>query len=193
MACRTIYRDGKSIGIACGSFNSAKQDRCDCGNPFTALCDYPLKLLPDKKWQTCDKKMCENCLIEGVSENVHFCEEHFQSAKDAYDRKLQKQLTTETREFSSIEEKRGMSIYAMGLVEYTDGLIFNVVTPSLRGKQATYKVRIEAQGVGSVLKCGCIAFEESKEKSFKCDHIYAVCFYLEKEVFNEVKNEKGKL
>lgn len=182
MAKRTIERNGVTVDFR--GVSSGKQDNCECGNPFTATCDYPVKQQPNSKvWELCNKKMCDDCLVEGVTDGVHFCEKHFQQAKDAYDRKIQKRTDSiSLPKFASKEEKRGVSLYAMGLVEFVDNLTFKVITPTLRDKQCSYKVTVEPQGV-TVFRCTCSMVIQSSSKY--CEHIYAVRYLLEKEVFNE--------
>lgn len=54
MACKTIYQDGKPVGIACG--RTPRQYCETCGVPSQALCDYPV--VRNGKEATCDRKCC---------------------------------------------------------------------------------------------------------------------------------------
>ena len=188
MACRIAYKDGKPIGFACGNFKSAKQDRCGCGNSHLYLCDYPIQVKPKKV--LCSKKLCDDCVLNGVSENVHFCEEHYQLARQAYERKLNNAtpLFNPTEELSK-PEKRGRALFAMGCVNYVDGLRFTVLTPTInnRGINATVLIHGQTSGKGCILRCDCETFkiEVQSDAEFRCEHIIAVRHYLEKEVFNE--------
>lgn len=73
-------------------------------------------------------------------------------------------------------DKRAKSMAAMGLVK-RDGATFQVSTPSLRGKQTSYKVWREESGK---IKCNCLEFEEeiTKDAGFRCEHILAVKYAL---------------
>lgn len=83
-------------------------------------------------------------------------------------------MATVTVEKNSIErrEKRAQSIAAMGLVNRV-GDRFNVLTPSLRGKQTSYEVWRDNRGK---ICCNCLEFEENVngEETFRCEHILAV-------------------
>lgn len=73
---------------------------------------------------------------------------------------------------SLMRDKRAQGIAAMGLVT-REGDRFRVITPTLRGRRASYEVwRDEAGRV----RCTCLEFEEhvSAEPNFRCEHILAV-------------------
>ena len=77
---------------------------------------------------------------------------------------------------SEKRDKRAKSIAAMGLVN-REGDRFQVLTPSLRGKQTAYEVwRDEANKI----RCNCLEFEEAvvTDESFRCEHILAVKYAL---------------
>lgn len=77
-------------------------------------------------------------------------------------------------------QKRGQAIAAMGLVERDQANLDNelssfiVSTPSLRGRQQSYKVTINNEGT---IRCNCLAFEE--DNNFTCEHIHAVNAHFE--------------
>lgn len=78
-------------------------------------------------------------------------------------------------------QKRGQAIAAMGLVERDQSHLDNnelssfvVLTPSLRGRQQSYKVTINNEGR---IRCNCLAFEE--DNNFTCEHIHAVNAHFE--------------
>lgn len=71
-----------------------------------------------------------------------------------------------------MRDKRAQGIVAMGLVN-KQGDRFQVQTPSLRGRRASYEVwRDEAGRV----RCSCLEFEEgaANDATFRCEHILAV-------------------
>lgn len=72
--------------------------------------------------------------------------------------------------------KRGKSISAMGLVKRVADR-FQVSTPSLRGKQASYEVYRNDAGR---IRCNCLEFEENilTDESFRCEHILAVKYSI---------------
>lgn len=80
-------------------------------------------------------------------------------------------------EINEIKIRRGKSIVAMGLVKREDNM-FYVSTPSLRGKQVTYKVWRNDKGK---VVCDCLEFESEfpSNPNFRCEHILAIKFYLE--------------
>ena len=74
------------------------------------------------------------------------------------------------------KDKRARSIAAMGLVN-REGDRFQVLTPSLRGRQTAYQVwRDEANKI----RCNCLEFEEAvvTDEGFRCEHILAVKYAL---------------
>lgn len=83
-------------------------------------------------------------------------------------------------------EKRAKSLSAMGLVK-RNGSEFLVSTPSLRGKQTSYRVWRDSE-TGKVM-CDCLEFEDEfpKHADFRCEHILAVKYAL---VGKEIKEEK---
>jgi hypothetical protein len=71
-----------------------------------------------------------------------------------------------------MRDKRAQGIAAMGLVN-REGDRFQVTTPTLRGRRASYEVwRDEAGRV----RCTCLEFEEQSaaDPRFRCEHILAV-------------------
>ncbi len=73
-------------------------------------------------------------------------------------------------------EKRAKSIAAMGLVN-READRFNVLTPSLRGRQTSYEVWRDEAGK---IRCNCLEFEEAAvtDSAFRCEHILAVKYAL---------------
>lgn len=73
-------------------------------------------------------------------------------------------------------EKRAKSIAAMDLVN-RQGDLFEVSTPSLRGRQTSYEVQRDRQGK---IRCNCLEFEENVigDSKFRCEHILAVKYAL---------------
>lgn len=61
-----------------------------CGKTSEFLCDFPVQKKKNGKWKTCDKAMCLDCTQKGVSGKTDFCREHFNEAKAAYLRRINK-------------------------------------------------------------------------------------------------------
>ncbi len=82
--------------------------------------------------------------------------------------------TTEEKNLTEKREKRARSIAAMGLVN-REGDKFVVSTPSLRGRQTSYDVWRDSEGI---IRCNCLEYEEAAvgDSKFRCEHILAVKF-----------------
>jgi predicted nucleic acid-binding Zn finger protein len=82
--------------------------------------------------------------------------------------------TTEEKNLTEKREKRARSIAAMDLVN-REGDKFVVSTPSLRGRQTSYDVWRDEDGV---IRCNCLEYEEAAvgDSKFRCEHILAVKF-----------------
>lgn len=75
-----------------------------------------------------------------------------------------------------LRDKRAQGIAAMGLVS-RNGERFEVQTPSLRGRRASYEVWRDESGK---VRCSCLEFEEgtNQDPTFRCEHILAVKHFL---------------
>lgn len=71
-----------------------------------------------------------------------------------------------------LRDKRAQGIAAMGLVTRS-GDRFQVQTPSLRGRRASYEVWRDETGK---IRCSCLEFEEgaATDAAYRCEHILAV-------------------
>ncbi|MEZ5425639.1 MAG: Rad52/Rad22 family DNA repair protein [Pyrinomonadaceae bacterium] len=84
--------------------------------------------------------------------------------------------SAEEKNLTEKREKRARSIAAMGLVN-REGDRFSVSTPSLRGRQTSYEVWRDDEGV---IRCNCLEYEEAAvgDSKFRCEHILAVKYAL---------------
>jgi len=80
--------------------------------------------------------------------------------------------TTTTDKKAIMRDKRAQGIAAMGLVTRA-GDRFQVQTPSLRGRRASYEVWRDDAGR---VRCSCLEFEEgaASDASYRCEHVLAV-------------------
>lgn len=81
-------------------------------------------------------------------------------------------MTIATDKKAIMRDKRAQGIAAMGLVT-RQGDSFQVQTPSLRGRRASYEVWRDDAGR---VRCSCLEFEEGlgADPTFRCEHILAV-------------------
>jgi hypothetical protein len=95
--------------------------------------------------------------------------------------KNMKQLRVEEK-FREKIDKRAKSLVAMGLVS-RDETGFKVYSPSLRGKQKFYQVWKDEN---KKIRCNCLEYEEFiiDDPKFRCEHILAVKYFLNKEEAN---------
>ncbi|MBA2339134.1 MAG: SWIM zinc finger family protein [Pyrinomonadaceae bacterium] len=79
---------------------------------------------------------------------------------------------TTTDKKAILRDKRAQGIAAMGLVTRA-GDRFQVQTPSLRGRRASYEVWRDETGK---IRCSCLEFEEhtAADAGYRCEHILAV-------------------
>ena len=81
-------------------------------------------------------------------------------------------VATTTDKKALMRDKRAQGIAAMGLVT-RQGDRFQVQTPSLRGRRASYEVWRDDAGR---VRCSCLEFDEGSatDQTFRCEHILAV-------------------
>lgn len=75
--------------IICGVPKRLARNCFYCGRSSEFLCDFPVV---KKAWlgikKSCDRALCKNCRLSGISPDVDFCREHYGPAKAAYERRM---------------------------------------------------------------------------------------------------------
>ena len=93
MACRIMQLPEGRSAIICGGRGSLP--KCSyCSRRGTQLCDFPTGNEEPGMDGTCSKPVCEKCTRKGATlgedgkPKYDFCKEHFEIAKEMYERRM---------------------------------------------------------------------------------------------------------